>query len=166
MVKIKYLVIALLVVILGIVGGIYLFQSDSKKIKKQFNSLATLVSKEPGEDPITMATKAKSVGTLFAETCELTIPITGLSESYTPAEVSSYAANTRIAFSELSLKFYDFNIEFPEQGFARVVLTSDLKGKLMSGNFVDETREVQCVLKKIDRKWLFSEIKVIEVLKK
>lgn len=166
MVKIKHIVIVLLVVIVGVFGGIYLSQSDSKKIKKQFNALSQLISKEPGENPITMATKAKNIGTLFAETCALTLPITGLSESYTPAEVSGYVANSRIAFSELSLKFYDINIEFPEKGLARVVLTANLKGKLMSGDFTDDTREVQCALEKVGQKWLFSEIEVIEVLKK
>ncbi len=166
MVTWKHLVIALLVVLLGIFGAIYFFQTDSKKIKKQFDSLSTLVSKAQGENPITIATKAKNLGALFAETCEITLPVTGLSETYTPAEVSSYAANTRIAFSQLSLTFYDFKIEFPEQGLARVVLTSTLKGKLMTGDLVDETREVECALKKTDRTWLFSKIEVIEVLKK
>jgi hypothetical protein len=96
----------------------------------------------------------------------LTLPLDGLLASFTPVEISSYAANSRIAFSELSLKFYDLNIEFPEKGLATVLLTAKLKGKLMGGDFVDETREVQCVLKKTDRRWLFSEIEVVEVLKK
>jgi hypothetical protein len=113
-----------------------------------------------------MAMKSKNLGTLFAETCKLTLPLDGLLASYTPAEISSYAANSRIAFSELSLKFYDLSIEFPEAGLARVTLTANLKGRLMGGNLIDETREVQCVLKKTDRKWLYSEIEDVEVLKK
>ncbi len=166
MVKIRYVLIGLLVVILALLGGLSLFQSDSKRIKKQFESLSKLVSKEKGESPLTMATKAKSVGALFAETCTLTVPVDGLAASYTPEEISGYAANTRVAFSELSLKFYDFNIEFPGKGIAKVLLTANLRGKFMNGDVVDETREVQSTLKKIDRSWLFSQIEVIEVLKK
>jgi hypothetical protein len=166
MVKAKTLAIALLAVILAVVAWVYLSQSDTKKIKKQFDSLSKLVSKEPGENPITMVTKAKTLEALFAETCQLSNPIDDLKVTYTPAEMSSYAANSRIAFAELSLNFYDFNIEFPERGLARVTLTGNLKGKLMSGNLIDETREVQCVLKKINRKWLFSEIEIVEVLKR
>lgn len=166
MVRVKYIVTTLLVVILAIVAWVYFVQSDTKKLRKQFDSLSKLVSKELGENPITMATKAKTIATLFAETCELTDPIDGLVETYTPAEMSSYAANSRIAFAELSLKFFDLHVEFPEKGLARVTLTGNLKGKLMSGNIVDETREVQCVLKKIGRQWLFSQIEVVEVLKK
>jgi hypothetical protein len=158
--------IALLVVILAVVVWVYLVQSDTKRIKKQFDSLSKQVSKEKGENPIAMASKAKTIATLFAETCELSDPISGLPAAYTPGEMASYAANNRIAFSELSLTFYDFNTEFTETGVARVTLTGSLKGRLMSGNIVDETREVQCVLKKIGRKWLFSKIEVIEVLKR
>lgn len=166
MVRIKYIVITVLVVILAIVAWVYLVQSDAKKIKKQFDSLSKQVSKEKGENPIAMATKAKAIATLFAETCELNDPISGLLETYTPAEMASYAANNRIAFVELSLKFYDIHVEFPEKGLARVTLTGNLGGKLMSGNIIDETREVQCVLKKVSRQWLFSEIEIVEVLKK
>jgi hypothetical protein len=166
MVRIKSMVIAFLVVILAIVAWVYLVQSDTKKVKKQFDSLSKQVSKERGENPIAMASKAKNIATLFAETCELNDPISGLPAVYTPGEMASYAANSRIAFSELSLKFYDFNIEFPETGLARVALTGNLRGRLMNGNIVDETREVQCVLKKIGRNWLFSEIEVVEVLKR
>jgi hypothetical protein len=31
---------------------------------------------------------------------------------------------------------------------------------------VDEIRELECLLKKIDKKWFFNQIEVIEVLKK
>jgi hypothetical protein len=166
MVRAKTVSIALLAMILAVVAWGYLSPSDSKRIKKQFDSLSKLVSKEPGENPITMVTKAKALASLFAETCEFSNPIDGLEVTYTPGEMSSYAANSRIAFAELSLHFYDFNIEFPESGLARVTLTGNLKGKLMSGTLIDETREVQCVLKKINRRWLFSEIEIVEVLKR
>jgi hypothetical protein len=67
---------------------------------------------------------------------------------------------------DLTLKFYDVSIRFPEKGAASVTLTASLKGKTAVGDLVDETREVQCVLKKVDKKWLFSEVEVVEVLKK
>jgi len=47
-----------------------------------------------------------------------------------------------------------------------VTLTGRLTGRSGTGEQVDETRELECVLKKIERKWLFSEIEVVEVLKK
>jgi len=64
------------------------------------------------------------------------------------------------------LKFYDLNIAFPEKGIARVTLTAKLTGKLTVGEYVDETHELESLLKKIEKKWLFSKFEVVEVLKK
>ena len=81
-------------------------------------------------------------------------------------EISTYAASARSHFSQLHLKFYDFHITFPEKGLAKVTLTARLTGKSTVGEQADETRELDCVLKKIESKWLFSEIEIVEVLKK
>jgi hypothetical protein len=64
------------------------------------------------------------------------------------------------------LKFYDFHTVFPERAVAKVTLTAKLTGKSTTGEQADETRELECILKKIEKKWLFSQIEVVEVLKK
>jgi hypothetical protein len=64
------------------------------------------------------------------------------------------------------LKFYDFHIIFPERVVAKVTLTARLTGRSTAGEQTDETRELECVLKKIENKWLLSQIEVVEVLKK
>lgn len=166
MVRIKTILIAVLVVILGILAATYLLESEEKKVKKQFDLLSKWVSKDLGESPITMASKARNIGTLFAESCELKVPVDSISATYTPAEVSGYALHGRLQFSEMSLKFYDLTVEFPEKGTAQVVLTANLKGRSMNGELIDETLEVQSVLKKTDQKWLFSAFEVVEVLEK
>ena len=166
MVRIKTILIAVLALILGILAATYLSESEEKKVKKQFALLSKWVSKDVGENPITMASKAKNIGTLFAESCELKVPVDSITATYTPAEVSSYAIRGRMQFSELALKFYDLTVEFPEKGTAQVVLTANLKGRSMNGELIDETREVQSVLNKIDQKWLFSAFEVVEVLEK
>jgi hypothetical protein len=47
-----------------------------------------------------------------------------------------------------------------------VTLTARLTGKLNVGDSIDETHEVESILKKVEKKWLFSKVEVIEVLKK
>jgi hypothetical protein len=64
------------------------------------------------------------------------------------------------------LTFYDFNIAFPEKEITQVTLTARLRGRSTAGEQVDETRELECDLKKGEKKWLFSSIEVVEVLKK
>jgi len=169
MVRIKYLIIAVLVVVFGVWGiwaAIHFVQSEEKKVKKQFHLLSKWASKETGENTFAMAQKIKNIGTLFAKHCELKADLISFSGRYTPEEISSYAARARFPFSNLSLKFYDFNVAFPEEGVAKVSLTAKLTGRSTTGEDMDETHELECVLKKIEKKWLFSELEVVEVLKK
>jgi hypothetical protein len=108
----------------------------------------------------------KNIGALFDEHCDLKAPSQSLSGSYTRQEISTYAGSARSYFSQLDLKFYDFQIVFPEKEVAKVTLTARLTGRSTAGEQADETRELECILKKIEKKWLFSQIEVVEVLKK
>jgi hypothetical protein len=166
MVKIKYILIGVLVAIIGIAVVFYFFPNEEKKVKKQFNFLSEWVTKSQDEAPFTMLQKIKNISTLFNEQCELKAPSQSLSGSYAREEISTYAGSARSYFSQLDLKFYDFHIDFPEKGIANVTLTGRLIGRSTSGEQVDETRELECVLKKIENKWLFSSIEIVEVLKR
>jgi hypothetical protein len=166
MVRLKNIMIGAIVVAIGIWAVAYFFPSEERKIKKQFRLLAEWVSKDPGENALTTAFKIKKIGTLFDTTCEFEVPVYSFSGNYTPDEISSFAAQGRLSSSELHLKFYDLDIIFPEKGTAQVTLTARLTGKLSVGDYIDETHELESVLKKIEKKWLFSRFEVIEVLKK
>lgn len=166
MVKAKYLLIGVLVVIIGIVVTIILLPSEEKRVKKQFLLLSESVSKSPEENAFLMLQKMKNIGTLFDQQCELRIPSQSLSGTYAREEISAYAGSARSHFSQLDLKFYDLHIIFPEKGVTKVTLTGRLTGKSTAGEQVDETRELECLLKKIENKWLFSQIEAVEILKR
>jgi hypothetical protein len=166
MVKIKYLLIGLIVVVIGIVIAITVLPSEEKRIKKQFYLLSEWVSKSTEENAFTLLKRMKDIGSLFDAQCELRVPDQSLSGTYTREEISTYAGSARSHASQLDLKFYDFGIAFPEKAVARVTLTARLTGKSTAGEQMDETRELECLLKKIEKKWLFSQIEVVEVLKK
>jgi hypothetical protein len=162
----KHPVIAVLVFILSVLAVLTLFPSEEKKVRKQFKALSNVVSKEPRESVFTTARKAKEIVPLFDENCELVIPADSVSAFFSRGEITSYVIRGRTQFSDLSLTFVDLSITFPERGTAKVVLTAKLKGKVVNGDRMDETREVQSTLKKIKRKWLFAAFEVVEVLKK
>ncbi len=113
-----------------------------------------------------MAKKTKDIGTLFAEACRLEVDNASLSGTYTPDEISSFAAQARLQFSEVSLRFYDLDVEFPNEHTAKVFLTAKLTGRLLAGEYVNEVHELTSVLKRIENRWLFSSFEVIEVLEK
>ncbi len=166
MVRIKYLVIGVLIVIIGVLLVVTVFPSEEKRVKKRLHLLSEWVSKSPEESPFTMLQKMKDIGTLFVDPCELKAPNESLSGSYTRQEISAYAGSARSHFSQLDFKFYDLRIAFPEKGIANVTLTARLTGRSATGERVDEIRELECLLRKIDREWFFNQIEVIEVLKK
>ena len=128
--------------------------------------LLLYVSKDSEENPIAMALKMQKLGTLFDASCELKIPVASLTGTYTREEISSYAARGRARFSKASLTFFDLDIAFPEPHAARVSLTARFEGRTNFGEVTRETRELLCLLRKIDRQWLFNSIEAIEVLKK
>jgi hypothetical protein len=166
MVKIKYLFIAALIVILGIVMVTAVFPSEERRVKKQFRLLSEWVSKSTEENAFTMLQRMKDIGGLFDAHCELRVPDQSLSGSYTREEISTYAGSARSQASQLDLKFYDLQVVFPEKEVAKVTLTARLTGRSAAGERMDETRELECLLRRIEKKWLFTQIEVIEVLKK
>jgi len=166
MVKIKYLFTGVLIVIIGSVIAIAVFPSEEKRVKKQFHLLSKWVSKSTEENAFTMLQRMKNIGTLFDAHCELKVPDQSLSGTYTREEISTYAGSARSHVSQLDLRFYDLHIVFPEKEVAKVTLTARLTGRSRAGEQMDEIRELECLLKKIEKKWLFSQMEVIEVLKK
>ena len=165
-VKVKYVLIALILIAIGVGVSLTFFQSEEKRVKKQFHLLSEGVSKEPGENIFTMDQKIKKIGSLFDETCEINIPAHSVLGRLTRDEITGYAARGRFYFAELHLKFYDFNIAFPQEGGAGVHLTARLTGKTTTGENVEEAHELDCLLKRIEKRWLFDRIEVVEVLKK
>jgi hypothetical protein len=166
MVKTKLIVVAVLAVIVGIWAMTHFSQSEEKRVKKRFDLLAQWASKEPGENAFTLARKTRDIGTLFAEECQLKADMALLSGIYTPEEISSYAAQARLQFSELSLRFYDLSIELTREDVAKVILTARLRGTSASGEVVNEIQELASVLRRFDGEWLFTEFEVVEVLEK
>jgi gas vesicle protein len=166
MVKKRYLFIGMLMVILGSVIAITLFPSEGKKVRKQFRLLSEWVSKSPEENAFTLLQKMRDIGSLFNEHCELKTGYPSLSGSHTREEISACVGSARSQVSRLSLKFYDLQVVFPEKEVAKVTLTARLTGRSTAGEQVDEIRELECILKKVEKKWLFSQIHVVEVLKK
>lgn len=166
MVRMKYIVIAGLLILTGIFVRVCFFQSEKDKVKEQFELLAEYVSKERGEKVLKTALKIKGIGVLFAESCMLEAPEYLISGSYANREVTNLANYARLQFSKLSLRFYDLDINFQNKELGKANLTCRVKGILMSGENMDEVHELECVLKKIESRWVFTAFEVVEVLEK
>lgn len=166
MVRMKYFLMGVLIAILGVALAVIVYPSEERRVKKQFRLLSEWVSKSPEENALNLLQKMRDIGTLFSEPCELKAPDESLSGGYTRQEISAFAGSARSHFSRIDLTFHDLHIDFPEREIAKVTLTARMVGSSTAGEQVDEIRELECLLKKIDSKWLFHQIEVVEVLKR
>ncbi len=166
MVKMKHILVFLLIIAIGIWAFLALYDSEEKRVKKQFHLLSDGVSKESDENIFTLDQKIKKIGSLFEESCEIKIPDHSLSGSLTRDEITGYAARGRLHFSKLHLSFHDMTITFTDEGEANIHLTARLTGRTKTGENLEEGHELKCLMKKTEKKWLFKVIEVVEVLKK
>lgn len=164
--KIKYISILGTVLIAGIIAFIIFSQSEVAKVKKQFKYLEERIKKTPEETRLISAAKAKRIKELFTETSKIHAPAYSFSREILSQDLSVLVLNLRSQYSKISLKFYDFVIDFPEKDLADVNLTATMTGKLTTGEYFDEIHELKCILKRIEDIWLLKEIELVEVLEK
>ncbi|MGB9627965.1 MAG: hypothetical protein ACPL6D_04840 [Thermodesulfobacteriota bacterium] len=169
MVKGRYVLAGIVILLIVIFSWKYFFPREEKRVIKQFELLSQYVEKGSEEDILSAANRMKNISQLFADPCEFKIEgdaSYSFVGSYSREEIKGYALRGRSYFSELSLRFDDYKIEFPEKHIAQVRLTGRLTGKSTSGEQVDEVRELFCILNKVGKVWLFGRMEVVETLKR
>ncbi len=142
-----------LVAVVGVV--VWLLPTDKQRVEKQFKRLAALIEKKTEEKPITLAQKSVRVSRLFAQTSTFTTEVEMLLGTYKRGDIPNLVAQYRMCFATLSLEFSEMVIECPVSGRARVTLMARLVGQFARGSGIDERRELECELSKIDGDWLF-----------
>lgn len=169
MVKVRYFIMGVVLLMVGILSWRYLLPNEEKRVIQRFELLSQYVEKKANEDIFSTANRIKNLIQLFANPCEFKIegdPFYSLSGTYTREEVGSYALRGRSYFSDLSLRFGDYKVEFFDKETAHVQLTGRLIGRAPSGEKVDEVRELLCTLKRVEKTWLFARLEVVEILKR
>ncbi len=161
----------ILLVILGLVaaGFIILRSTPEKQVRKQLDQLVESVDKEPGEPTMTTLTKIGAMGKLFADTCQVTVDRPPMEGEFSRKEVMDRINMARNYFSELHLRLHDVSILLPTDSRAKVLLTLRIHGIHGIHGIHDneeniDTRELELILDRKDRKWMFSRVKVVEVL--
>jgi hypothetical protein len=164
--KVKYITIFGAVLIAGVSAFIIFSQSEAARVKKPFKFLEEKMKKTPEETQLISAAKANRIKELFTETSTIHAPAYSFSRQISSQDLYALVLNLRSQYSKVSLKFYDFVIDFPEKDLADVNLTATMTGKLTTGEYFDEIHELKCILKKIEDIWLLKEIELVEVLEK
>lgn len=157
--------VALVVLAIGVFVAREFLKSEEARIRERFARLASTVSKEKKEKPIAMLHLTRSFRTLFADPCTIDGARRSISGSYSPRELASLVVRGRQSFSELSLAFSDLKITLRNNRTADAVFTAFVRGTRGGGSF-REAREVKATLSKEESGWVFSDIEVVQVLRK
>jgi ketosteroid isomerase-like protein len=144
----------------------YAFPTRERQVKRQLKSLAGWVSKEKDEGALAMAQRVGEANRYFAPSCTWKAEGYNLSGRFTPEDISRMAFAARSRADHVSLKLYDVHVDFPAKDTAHVDATARLSGESKSGDAINETHEVECVLKKTDGRWLLEEVTVVQVLER
>lgn len=166
MVMLRNIIVAIVVVAAAVMAVVWFFQSDEARIKKRFKTIATEVSKAPDEHELKAAAGARKIGSLFADSCWIEIPGYNISRAYDREEIPGRVMGARSRYAEISLKFHDIDIRFPDRTTARVVSTVHVEAVRLSGQPVREVHEIDCRLEKIENAWYFNHIEVVPVLER
>jgi hypothetical protein len=152
----------------ALASGILLFfilsPGDAARIKKQFDFLAANIDKTPDESQLIGAANAKRIRSAFAETITIHAPAYDYTRDLAASELPGLVLTARAPYAELTLAFYDFSMDFPQEDLADVRVTSRMRGRLLSGETIEDIQELLCRLRETDDTWRFEAIEIVEVL--
>jgi hypothetical protein len=160
----KKWVLAAVALAIGVLLFFILSPGDAARIKKQFDFLAANIAKTPDENKLIGAANAKRIRSAFTETITIHAPAYDYARDLAASELPALVLTARASYAELALTFYDFSIDFPQEGLADVRVTSRMRGRLLSGETIEDIQELHCRLQKTDDTWRFEAIEIVEVL--
>lgn len=159
----------LLIATVAVIAAFFLlrgcFSGAEGQIRKQLTELEELVSFEASEGDLSSLTKAKRLGSLFAE--DVRIELSGLGmrtrvvQGRTQVQQAALAARKRV--SELEASLHDVTIELADdQQSAVVEATGRAK---VAGEGGSEVQDFVFIFNKTDDGWLIAEVKTSQALR-
>ena len=146
---------------------LYYLKSEESKIKEKFVELASWVDKkEKNESLLSIAVLSHTTENIFAPKTVIDIHYTMINGKKTPDDISHYAVRARSLFEKIELTFHDITVDIYSANNAHVVVTAYLVAESNSRLRINDITELDCELEKVNGKWLFSEIKTVDILKK
>jgi len=164
MVTVKKWGIAVAVAAIAVTAYFIFSSGDAARIKKQLALLSQTITKTADENQLTATVNAKRATQVCTATVQIHAPAYDYRRALPAAELPALILSARAPYDELSLDFYDETIVLMDDHTADVRVTSRLRGRLTSGDWVEDIQELHCRFREIDDEWRIAEIEVVEVL--
>ncbi len=136
---------------------------DVRQINKQLQSLTELTSKSKKESSIKSLQKAAEIGKIFNDPCILNLDQYDHTGSYSRKRIIDRILMVRAMSQQVSVSFYDTDIQVTEEKQANISTTMYAKG-IENHNKSADIRELAMIMEKIDGDWLITSVTFVEVL--
>jgi hypothetical protein len=157
-----------LVILIAILAGylaIRFWPGDERAIRKQLALIEEAGSKAAAEQPIEALFKAKQIADLFADPCLLTVETVHYAGSYPRKQIQDRIVMVRAFHTQASVALHDITIDITETSTAVVRGTIRLRGEV-KGEAIADVHELRAEMEKMDGRWLFTSVTIVEVLER
>ncbi len=157
--RIKLLLILAITLSITYVGyNWYMRNTPEAKVRRLINNLSYYASRPVADKLPTMIMKNQGFGELFAPQSRLEFRAEMLNGHYTPQGLISWISRTRMYFKSLKLTIEDIEIDIISETEARAYFTGRATGVTKSGYDIDEVRDIESRIEKIDGNWKFKSL--------
>jgi hypothetical protein len=140
--------------------------TPEEQIRKRLSDFLAKASKKSGDKLSTGLLKSQALKGFFVPECSFQIGVSSFSGKYTPEQIYANSMRYRTLFKQAKFMADDVEITFISPIRSRVDFTGTLSGETKSGKRIDNYRNLSCIVDFIDNKWLISEVKMREIIKK
>jgi len=140
--------------------------SDEAQIRATLRELCRIASKYEDEKAGGGLLKMRAVENVFAPECRMDFHHEMFGGTYTIEEIAATLMRSRAMFRTCAVDFRDLSVTIAPPDRATTDFTGTLDARLNDGKTVNEVRDLECKLRKIDNRWRITEIAVRDVLEK
>ncbi|KQC06102.1 MAG: hypothetical protein APR62_08375 [Smithella sp. SDB] len=166
MVTKKYLTVVLILVASGVIILLLSVDWEARAVKKQLHSLAKEMTWTPNENELEFALRVRHVQEKIAQTCQVDIPSYNVSQTVLQKDIPAYLSIARSYYRNLSVDLRDLKIESIRVPQAHGIATAYVKATDAYGQRNDQALALEFNLQKIEKKWVITEAKEMQVLEK
>lgn len=141
------------------------WSGDGRAIRKQLVMIEETGSKAENEPPVEGLVKASQLAALFGDPCQVVVEVTQHEGAYARKQIQDHILLMRSSFVQVAVTMHDIVIERIKNKTTAVRGTIRLRGKAM-GEPLADVYGFKAGMAKIDGRWLFTSLTIIEVVER
>ena len=167
----KHLLAAAIVSILAVFFAVrYLAVCEETEVRRRLRQLAGNLSRRQADSGLRLSLKNQRLAALLADPCRFVVPTYEIDVAMRPRQAAAEVFRLHSQISQVSVRFYDVRVDFPEPRRAAVRTTAYVRARngteRRAGAFADEFElSIDMVLDQRDG-WLFARFEQVEVLQR